>query len=258
MLVSAIILAAVFLFVGLSLTGSLKNNQQTSQGITNTISVVGEGKASVAPDTLEINVSVSEVGKTTALAQKAANDKITKIGDILKAKGISADSIQTTNVSVYPEYAQTTTPVAPSANAATIVQSQIVGYRSQQSLNIKITGADFATKGGEVVDAISVIGGVNIDNTYFTLKDQTAAMKGAREKAFADAKAKAQQLASIGGVTLGKPVMISDNAVVSYQPIPYYNMKTAGAVADSAVSNAPLSPGQSDVTMNVNVVFEIK
>ena len=40
---------------------------------------MGEGKASVAPDTLEINVSVSEVGKTTALAQKAANDKITKI-----------------------------------------------------------------------------------------------------------------------------------------------------------------------------------
>ena len=160
-------------------------------------------------------------------------------------------------MSVYPEYAQTTTPVAPSANAATTTQSQIVGYRSQQSLNIKITGADFATKGGEVVDAISAIGGVNIDNTYFTLKDQTAAMKGAREKAFADAKAKAGQLATVGGVTLGKPVMITDNAV-SYQPIPYYAMKTAGAVADSAVSNAPLSPGQSDVTMNVNVVFEIK
>ena len=82
-------------------------------------------------------------------------------------------------------------------------------------------------------------------------------MKGAREKAFADAKAKAEQLASIGGVTLGKPVMITDNAV-SYQPMPFYNMKTAGAVADSSVSNAPLSPGQSDVTMDVNVVFEIK
>ena len=83
-------------------------------------------------------------------------------------------------------------------------------------------------------------------------------MKGAREKAFADAKTKAQQLASIGGVTLGRPVMITDNAV-SYQPMPYYNMKNAAVgAADTAVSTAPLSPGQSDVTIDINVVFQIK
>lgn len=104
MLVSAIVLAVVFLFVGLSLTSTLKNNQQTSQGITNTISVVGEGKASVAPDMLVINVSISELASTTELAQKQADDKITKLKVILKAADIADKDIKTTNVNSYPEY----------------------------------------------------------------------------------------------------------------------------------------------------------
>jgi uncharacterized protein YggE len=104
LLVSAIVLAGVFLFVGLSLTGTLKNNQQTAQGITNTISVMGEGKASVAPDMLVINVSISELASTTELAQKQADDKVNALKAILKAADIADKDIKTTNVNTYPEY----------------------------------------------------------------------------------------------------------------------------------------------------------
>jgi uncharacterized protein YggE len=62
---------------------------------------------------------------------------------------------------------------------------------------------------------------VNIDDTSFDLKDPNAAMLIARQKAFDDAQTKAQQLAKVGGVTLGKPVMITDNSM-QYTPIPYY------------------------------------
>ena len=83
---------------------SNKDNQQTSQGITNTISVMGEGKASVAPDMLVINVSISELAATTELAQSQANDKVNKVKDILKAADIADKDIKTANVNVYPEY----------------------------------------------------------------------------------------------------------------------------------------------------------
>ncbi len=84
----------------------------------------------------------------------------------------------------------------------------------------------------------------------------------ARQKAFDDAQTKAQQLAKVGGVTLGRPVMITDNSA-QYTPIPYYrnammNAKVAVGAADIATSSAPLSAGQSDVTVDINVVFEIK
>lgn len=73
-------------------------------GITNTISVMGEGKASVAPDMLVINVSISELAATTALAQSQADEKVTKLKAILKAADIADKDIKTTTVNAYPEY----------------------------------------------------------------------------------------------------------------------------------------------------------
>lgn len=247
LLISAIVLAAVFLFVGLSLTGALKNNQQTAQGITNTISVMGEGKAKVAPDMLVINVSISELASTTELAQSQANEKVDKLKTILKAADITDKDIKTTNVNVYPEYDRSQTG------------RKLLWYRAQQSLTINVSGESFAEKGGNIVTQISKIGGVNVDNTYFDLKDKNAAYAGAREKALTDAKTKAEQLAKASGVTLGKPVMISDNSYANV-PGPIYYAKGMGETAvaqDSAVSNA-LSPGETEVTITVNVMYEIK
>ena len=209
------------MFVGVSLISSLKTNQSTNQGITNTISVAGEGKATVAPDTLEIHVSVSELKPSTKEAQDAANKKIAALQQILKDLKVPAESLQTTNVSVNPEYDYTTTA------------RKMLGYRSQQSVTIKVTGTDFVNIGGQVIDKIATIGEVQVDSTFFTVKDQVKAMESARQKAFDDAKAKAEQLAKVGGVTLGKHVMITDNGV-QYTPVPYYRnemMKADTAVA---------------------------
>lgn len=249
LLVSAIVLAAVFLFVGLSLTGALKNNQQTSQGITNTISVMGEGKAKVAPDMLVINVSISELANTTELAQSQANEKVNKLKTILKAADVTDKDIKTTNVNVYPEYDRSQSG------------RKLLGYRAQQSLTINVSGEWFGEKWGNLVTQISKIGGVNVDNTYFDLKDKDAAYAGAREKALTDAKTKAEQLAKASGVSLGKPVMITDNSY-SNVPGPIYYAKNeamwAGATTDIATPSNALSPGETEVTINVNVMYEIK
>ena len=65
---------------------------------------MGEGKASVAPDMLVINVSISELAATTELAQKQADDKVSKLKAILTAADIADKDIKTTNVNTYPEY----------------------------------------------------------------------------------------------------------------------------------------------------------
>ena len=136
-----------------------------------------------------------------------------------------------------------------------------MGYRSQQTMTIKVYGKDFWQKGADIVDAISKVWGVNVNNTYFDLKDKNVAMQWAREKAFADAKAKAAQLAQAGGVALGKPVMITDNNI-SYTPGPIYYAKNeamgATAMADTAASVPGYSAGETEVTVNINVVYEIK
>ncbi len=244
---ASLILAMTMFFVGNAMIQSNTNNQQSSMGITNTISVMGEGKASVAPDMLVINVSVSELAATTELAQKQANEKISKVKDILKAADIAEKDIKTTNVNAYPEYDRS------NANGR-----KLLGYRAQQSLTINVSGEKFGDKWGNIVTNISKIGGVNVDNTYFDLKDKNAAYAWAREKALTDAKAKAEQLAKASGVSLGKPVMITDNNI-SYNPGPimYAKADMAWATANAPVSNS-LSPGETEVTINVNVMYQIK
>ncbi len=246
---AALIFSITTFFVGNSIVQSNKNNQQTAQGITNTISVMGEWKDYVSPDMLVINTSISELAATTDAAQKQANDKVNKLKAILKDANIADKDITTTNVNVYPEYDR--------SNAS---GRKLLWYRAQQSISIKVSGDNFSTRWAAVVDQISRIGGVNVDNTSFDLKDKNAAMQWARDKAFADAKAKAQQLAQAGGVTLGKPVMITDNNI-SYTPGPIYYAKAemVWATADAATPPAnSFSPGETEVTINVNVVYEIK
>jgi len=85
----------------------------------------------VTPDTLTINLSVSEVALTTKEAQTQANEKIAKIQAILEKAGVSKDNIKTQNLNVYPEYNR-------SNNTQTISD-----YRSQQTLTIELNGEKY-------------------------------------------------------------------------------------------------------------------
>jgi len=242
---AALILAMTMFFVGNSM---IKSNQSSNYGVANSISVMGEGKASVAPDMLVINVSISELAATTELAQTQANEKVNALKEILKAADIADKDIKTTNVNAYPEY-----------DRSDASGRKLLGYRAQQSLTINVNGENFWEKWGNIVTQISKIGGVNVDNTYFDLKDKNVAMQWAREKALGDAKAKAEQLAKASGVSLGKPLIITDNSY-SYNPSPIYYARNevAGMWSDVKEASSALSPGETEVTINVNVVYEIK
>ncbi|MFA7298790.1 MAG: SIMPL domain-containing protein [Candidatus Absconditabacterales bacterium] len=243
----ALILAIGLFFVGFFMFKS--NMAQSPYGMANSISVMGEGKASVTPDMLVINVSISELAATTELAQTQANEKINKLKEILKAAEIADKDIKTANVNVYPEY-----------DRSDASGRKLLGYRAQQTLTINVSGENFGEKGGNIVTQISTIGGVNVDNTYFDLKDRNIAMQGAREKALADARAKAEQLAKASGVRLGKPITITDNSY-SNMPGPIYYAKAegmGGVAMDTATVSNPLSPGETEVTVNVNVVYKIR
>lgn len=248
LMIATIILAGSLLYIGNEFIKSNKDNQQTSQGITNTISVIGEGKSKVTPDTLTINLSVSELALSTKEAQTKANEKITQIQSILAKAGVSKDNIKTENLNVYPEYNR-------SNNTQTISW-----YRSQQTLTVELQWQTYVDQGNGIIDEISALGNVNINNTSFEIKDKIKGLAEARQKAFDDAKAKAEQLAKMWGVTLGKPVMITDNGIY-YSPSPiYYAKEMAMGAGDASVSSPSpsLSAGQTEVNLTINVVYEIQ
>lgn len=226
------------------------NTNQSPYGIANSITVNGEGKASVKPDVLIINVSVSELAATTQLAQEQTTKKITKLQEVLSWLNIPEKNVKTTNVNTYEEFDRSN----PNGRKS-------LGFRSQNNLSITVTGENFGEIGTTIMSEIAKIGGINIDGSYFDLKDKNTALAGAREIALADARSKAEQLVKASGGKLGKVLTITDNTYYSI-PGPMYYAKAegmGGVAMDSATSvSNTLSPGETEVTVNVNVVYKIK
>ena len=242
-----LILALGLFFVGYFIFKS--NMAQSPYGMANSITVNGEGKASVKPDMLVVNLSVSELAATTELAQTQSDEKMNKIKELLSGYAIPESNIKTTSVNVYPEY-----------DRSDASWRKLLGYRAQNSLSISITGENFGEIWGKIVADVATIWGVNVDGTYFDLKDKNAALAGARQKALDDAKAKAEQLAKASGRRLGKVLNITDNSYYNMPwPIYYGKAKGMGGIAmDTATVSTPISPGETEVTVNVNVVYRIR
>jgi len=126
----------------------------------------------------------------------------------------------------------------------------VVGYRVTNMVTAKIREID---KAGAIIDAVAEAGGdlTRIDGISFSVDDPSAYYEEARQKAMADAEAKAEQLAELAGVTLGKPTYISEG--ISYPIYPRdYMYEMAGAAPET-----PISPGEMEISLTVQVVYAI-
>jgi len=205
--------------------------------------VTGEGKMSVTPDIASLNLGVESQEATVAAAQAKAAEAMDKVMTALKNAGIADKDIQTAYFNIYPvTYWDDQTQ-----------REVTVGYRVSNTVTAKIRVLDTV---GSVIDAVVAAGGdlTRIDSLSFSLDDPTIYNKELREKAMADAKAKAEQLAQLAGVSLGQPTYVTES---SYVPSPIYRDVAMGAMPIPAPAPTPVSPGEMDITLNVQVTYAI-
>ena len=69
-----------------------------------------------------------------------------------------------------------------------------------------------------------------------------------------DAKARAQRLADLAGVSLGAPISIQEGSVTPPAPVSTRSFDL-GAAPQAAT---PIQPGELDVDLTVNVVYAIE
>ena len=209
-----------------------------------TITVVGTGKASGAPDVAHVTVGVEALGPSL---QQVVNDNKTRMAALLaalKAQGIADKDIRTTNYSVYVENPQPPQPVVE-GKAGT---GAVVYHVANQ---VDVTVRDVA-KLGDVLDKAVAAGANSIYGVNFSVDDPTKLQATARANAIADAKARAQDLAQLTGVTLGDVMSVSE---VIGTPGPLY----AATMRDTGMGGgAPIQPGELEVAMNVQVTYAIK
>jgi uncharacterized protein YggE len=204
------------------------------------IGVSGTGHVFVQPDTAIASVGVDITAATLADATKQAADKMTAVINAIKAQGVDAKDIQTSSYNVYPITNQPKEGETP----------KIIGYHVQNIVTVKIrTIANV----GKVLDASITAGANSINSVMFTVDDPSKAQDDARARAVKDAMAKANTLATAAGVKVGNIISITE---LSGGVQPLY--KTAEFAAAPAASGAgPVETGQNEITVSVEMHFEI-
>jgi len=202
-----------------------------------TITVAGSGKVTVVPDVARVNLGVTLTSPTVKAVRAAGAKSMADIIAALKALGIDEKDIQTTNLSLYPQY----------SNGS---PTKVVGYQISEQIQITVRDLD---KAGDVVDVATAKGATDVSGISFELADPVKAQNDARAEAVSAARASAQAMATAGKVSLGAVISITD-ATPSW-PIYYGGGVSKGApVADVAT---PVQPGTQDMSAMVTVVFEI-
>ena len=243
LLICITILIAVFLLskINLSIKDSSSHVNQAGN-VTNSIAVQGEGKVFAEPDVFLLDLSVSKLANSTADAQKTTKQVMDQIISLAKGLNIDAKDIQTTNLSINPEYDY--------LNGTQTIK----GYRANHSLTLKIRKLDTVDA---IIPKISFDNDIQISSMRYDIDDKTAFYSQARKLAYEKAEQKAKELAWLASVSLDKAISISDQ-VVSYQAYPMYANQMKTFAADSVASGGgEIAPGHMEVTVQVNVVYGI-
>ena len=203
--------------------------------------VTGEGKVSVVPDVANLSLGVEAQAETVAEAQAQATGAMVAVMDVLDDYGIAKKDIKTQRFSIQA--------VKRWDNGT----ETLLGYRVTNIVAVKIRELDDT---GVIIDAVAEAGGdyTRINSISFVVDDPTDYYEEAREKAMEDAEAKAQQLADLAGVDLGKPTYVNESGAFIPVPREYY---MAVPEAAPAPAPSPISPGETEIRLTVQVVYSI-
>ncbi|HUD09859.1 MAG TPA: SIMPL domain-containing protein, partial [Patescibacteria group bacterium] len=187
--------------------------------------------------------------ETVSDAKNKVNQTADKIITDLKKLGIADKDIKTTDYSINPNYSNEVVPVMGGSG-----QQAITGYTVTQNLEVKVKPIDKANKVVDTAtaDGANLVGGIN-----FTFSDdlQKTLDQQATQQAVNDAKDKAQSLANVSGIHLGKIVNVVEN---SNQPRPL--MMSAGIAGSNAVQTSTpptnVTPGENSLTVDVVLYYE--
>ncbi|HEY33577.1 MAG TPA: SIMPL domain-containing protein [Dehalococcoidia bacterium] len=205
------------------------------------IMVSGEGKISAVPDLATLSLGVEAQDTSVTAAQNQAATAMEMIMAALTDNGITEEDIKTQyfNIDSITRWDDETW------------EEEVIGYRVTNTVSVKIRDMENISL---IIDAVVEAGGdlTRVNNISFSVDDPSIYYEEAREEAMADAKAKAEALTELGGVRLGKPTYITES---SYQSGTNY---VSGARVDEAMeSETPISPGETEITLNVQVTYDI-
>lgn len=215
--------------------------QQNEQPFRRTITVVGNGRATATPDIARVTVGVDAVNSRLNAALAEVNRKSAAVMAALEKAGVAKRDIRTIDFSVFPQQ-----PFDRSG------PSSIASYRVINAVQVTVRNTDNV---GTILDAAISAGANTVYGLTFTVEDIRAIEAQARRGAMADAKSKAEALASAIGAKVGRVLTINEN--VSGGQTPFFAAPSL-ALDAAGSGNVSVAPGSRDIIVQVQVVYEIE
>lgn len=261
---------ALAVYVAALAVNAIKSNKYIGRQVANqaTISVSGDGEVYKTPDLAVMSFSVVSEAKTVAEAMEDNTKKMNAITDVMKSMGVAENDLQTTNFSINPryDYVRATAPV-PADGAEIAVDEEyyypsgkrtLSGYDVNQTMTIKVRQENMG-KIGQIIQEATASGANQVGSLQFTLDDPDAAQAEARELAIAEAKEKAEILARQLKVKLVRIISYNDGGYSPVYRLNYDAKEEAYGMGGAASVPAPdIQAGESKISMNVNITYEIE
>ncbi len=220
----------------------------------NTITISGYGESFSTPDIATFTYSVVSEKKVAADAQTDATTKTNAVLSYLKSAGVDEKDIQTSGYSTNPVYDYVQ---ASCINGSCPSSRQVLrGYEVRQTTTVKVRDTG---KAGEILAGVSDKGATEVSGLQLTFDNPLQGQNEARNKAIADAKQKAEDLADELGVSIVRVVSFNESGGGYPTPYAYGRGGVTNMAMDSKVEIAPqISVGQNQVSSSVSVTYEIR
>ncbi|WP_017754356.1 SIMPL domain-containing protein [Calidifontibacillus oryziterrae] len=255
-IIGIVVMAILFITLN-SLTSSTNAYANESELSKKTISVNGEYSVKVAPDIAYIDIAVNTFNEDAKKAQELNKHQMNKVMEQLKNLGLEEKDIRTTDYRIQPRYEWKNVEKKNNQGGIETIREQIlIGYEVIN--NIRVTVNDFQ-KVGTIIDTTVKEGANKINNIAFGLSDAVKTKKylEALKGAVQNGKSKAEYIASIYGISLTVPAVISESGAYLPSPINYGMEKvSASGVSYDSVSSTPISGGEMEIRANVNIIYQ--
>ena len=205
-----------------------------AQAVERLITVTGHGTVAVAPDTAMIRIGVTSQAKTAHEASAANAQQMTKVLSAIEQSGIAKKDIQTSQLSLQPQY---------DAKNGT---NRLLGFQVTNRITVRIRNIGNLPA---ILDKAISAGANEMSGIEFLVSGESKLLDEARADAIADARRKAELYAKAAGAKVGKVVAITEQGS-SPPPRPFQALRSSGGAV-------PVAPGQQMLRATVTVSYEL-
>ena len=205
------------------------------------LDISASGEVTRVPDLAIISAGVQTLQPTASGAIEENATRMERVRAALKRAGIADKDIQTSSISLNPEY-----------RYAENQPPKLTGYRASNNVNVKFRDLK---RSGAILDALVAEGANQISGPNLTIDKPESAYDEARVRAIAVGQARAELYARALGKRVVRILSVSESGGYSPPPMPY--ARDMAMVAGQA-AKTEIDPGTQQLQVSVSMIFELQ